>query len=103
MVLADRVTREGQQTLRRCRSHKPSRHPIEPSNLFPDGRKEAGLAPACRGRLETAPFRPEGQPGQSPRRLAQAQRKRARPRTFAIGAGCHGAMKAGVFGAEFAQ
>ena len=38
-----------------------------------------------------------------PRRLAQAQRKRARPRTFAIGAECHGAMKAGVFGAEFAQ
>ncbi len=40
-----------------------------------------------------------------PRRLAlaQAQGKRARPRTFAIGAECHGAMKAGVFGAEFAQ
>jgi hypothetical protein len=34
----DRMTREGQQALRRCRSHSPSGHQSEPADLFPDGR-----------------------------------------------------------------
>jgi hypothetical protein len=37
-VLADRMTREGQQALRPCRSHSPSGHQSEPADLFPDGR-----------------------------------------------------------------
>ena len=39
-VLADRLTRDGRQALRRCRSHSPSRRQVEPSELFPDGRAE---------------------------------------------------------------
>jgi hypothetical protein len=34
-ALADGLTRAGQQAVRRCRSHRPSRHPAVPSNLFP--------------------------------------------------------------------
>ena len=37
-VLADPLTRGGQQALRRCRSHSPSGHQPEPADLFPDGR-----------------------------------------------------------------
>ena len=38
-VLADRLTRDGQQALRRCRSHSPSGHQPKPADLYPDGRK----------------------------------------------------------------
>ena len=38
-VLADPLTRDGQQALRRCRSHSPSGHQPEPAGLFPDGRR----------------------------------------------------------------
>ena len=37
-VLADRLTCDAQQALRRCRSHSPSGHQPTPANLFPDGR-----------------------------------------------------------------
>jgi hypothetical protein len=49
-VLADPLTRGGQQALRRCGSHSPSGHQPEPADLFPDGRKGAELAAACRRR-----------------------------------------------------
>jgi hypothetical protein len=38
-VLADRLTRDEQQALRRCRSHSPSGHQPKPADLFPDGRR----------------------------------------------------------------
>jgi hypothetical protein len=38
-ALADRVTCDGQQALRRCRSHSPSGHQPEAADLFPDGRE----------------------------------------------------------------
>jgi hypothetical protein len=37
-AFADRLTRAGQQPVRCCRSHSPSRRPTEHSNLFPVGR-----------------------------------------------------------------
>jgi hypothetical protein len=33
------MTRDGQQALRRCRSHSPSEHQPEHAHLFPDGRR----------------------------------------------------------------
>ena len=38
-ALADRLIRAGQQAVRRCRSHRQSRRPTEPPNLFPVGRQ----------------------------------------------------------------
>ena len=54
--LRTRLTRDGQQALRRCRSHSPSGHQSEPADLFPDGRPtradraRSGAAPICEGR-----------------------------------------------------
>ena len=62
-ALADRVTCDGQQALRRCRSHSPSGHQPEAADLFPDGRKAAGLAAVRRGSRDTPPFRPNRQRG----------------------------------------
>jgi hypothetical protein len=44
-VLADRLTRNEQQALRRCRSHSPSGHQPEPADLFPDGRPAGAIHP----------------------------------------------------------
>jgi hypothetical protein len=42
-VLADRLTHDGQQALRRCRSHSPNGHQPKPADLFPDGRNAEGI------------------------------------------------------------
>jgi hypothetical protein len=41
-VLADRMTRDGQQALRRCRSHSPSGHQSEPADLWRVGGRRLG-------------------------------------------------------------
>jgi hypothetical protein len=55
-VLAARLTRDGQQALRRCRPHCPNGHQPKPAELFPHGRKGAELAATCRGRQEAPRF-----------------------------------------------
>ena len=62
-VLADRLTCDAQQALRRCRSHSPSGHQPTPATLFPDGRNGEGLGAARLGSRETPPFRPFHKPG----------------------------------------
>ena len=62
-VLADRLTCDAQQALRRCRSHSPSGHQPTPATLFPDGRNAEGLGAARLGSRETPPFRPFHKPG----------------------------------------
>ena len=51
-VLADRLTRAGQQAVRRSRSHRPSRRQVQPSDLFPVGRPQERAGergrPPCR-------------------------------------------------------
>ena len=56
-VLADRPTRYGQRALRRCRSHRRSRHQPERADLFPDGLgADSGQTAACwRGRSQRLP------------------------------------------------
>jgi hypothetical protein len=59
-VHADRLNRAGRQAVRRCRSHRPSRRPIERSNLFPVGRTAAlsrggSRLPLARGDSEVDP------------------------------------------------
>jgi hypothetical protein len=53
-VLADRPTPANRQAVRRCRSYRLSRRPIEPSNLFPVGR---GAELRCDRRRAGAPHR----------------------------------------------
>ena len=48
-VLADRLTCDAQQALRRCRSHSPSGHQPTPANLFPNGRDAAVAALSAGG------------------------------------------------------
>jgi hypothetical protein len=60
-VLADRLTREGQQALRRCRSHSPSGHQPEHTHLFPDGRNGAVSSRPRQAGAKPAPFRPNQQ------------------------------------------
>ena len=43
-VLAHHSSRAAQQAIQHCCSHRPSRRPIEPSNLFPDGRPAGASA-----------------------------------------------------------
>ena len=59
-VLADRPTRAGQQAPRRCRSHRPRRRQLEPSDLFPDGRKRGVSLSPGEAAARAAPFRPLG-------------------------------------------
>jgi hypothetical protein len=79
-VLAARLTREGQQALRRCRSHSPSGHQPDHAYLFPDGRggaltlescfvserKPANAGPSCRRRAASASFGSAGREGLVP-------------------------------------
>ena len=55
-VLADHLSPAAQQAIQHCRSHRPSTRPIEPSNLFRDGRKRGLLAGHGRPAPRLLPF-----------------------------------------------
>ena len=73
-ALADRLTRAGQRAVRRCRSHRRSRRPTEPSNLFPVGRNRAVSSRPRQARAKPAPFRPIRQSGSSRPRCCRSGR-----------------------------
>ena len=76
-VLADRLTSDGQQALRRSRSHSRSGHQPEPADLFPDGRDPELSAALCPSDRETGGSRRDQQRRRAPPAwlLTQAERK----------------------------
>ncbi len=86
-VLADRLTRAGQQAARRRRSHRPSRRQLEPSDLFPDGHRPNGrLAASGSGRLSSSRPRCSESGGRVPRSSTALLLRDQR--SHAVRAGC---------------